>query len=355
MIAHPRSSLKCSRRTLLGLVPALTLPGCLGRSHDAAARAIGEWTRVTPAAAFPGSYGFPVHVAEDGRFVALHPQGTWESVDGSEWVRGSLEASGGDHSYFPLVQHGGEAWSVGRVIGDYTAFTIDPNVRRTRDYRSWTQIGTASGLPAVIFPAIASFNGALWILGGHDGTREVNAVWRSLDGLRWQTVLEHAPWSPRSRPQWAVFRDRLWLIGGGQIDGPIAADVWSSADGATWRRETAQFASPHPFGFSACTFEDRIWLFGANRSGDFTSEMLVSDNGKDWRAASAPWSPRGLPAVWTSNGRLYLTGGKYSEPDPATGEPRFRYSSPASVIPTMYGDSKGMRPPRTRPAVALKV
>jgi hypothetical protein len=31
--------------------------------------------------------------------------------------------------------------------------------------------------------------------------------------------------------------------------------------------------------------------------------------------------------VWSDGRRLFLTGGKYSLPDPATGEPRFVYSN----------------------------
>jgi hypothetical protein len=123
-----------------------------------------------------------------------------------------------------------------------------------------------------------------------------------------------------------VFGDRLWLIGGGTVDGPIMSEVWSSADGLSWRREAPKLADPQPFGYTPLVFDARIWLLGANRSGAFTSELLVSDDGRRWRPQRAPWSPRGAPAAWTTGERMFLTGGKYSRPGPE-GEPVFVYSN----------------------------
>jgi hypothetical protein len=56
------------------------------------------------------------------------------------------------------------------------------------------------------------------MLGGYDGTRDRAEVWRSTDGLNWELVTSQAPWSARSGASAIVFRDRLYLIGGGQLD-----------------------------------------------------------------------------------------------------------------------------------------
>jgi hypothetical protein len=283
------------------------------------------WQRLTEHAGFEGSYNFPVHVAADGRFVALHSKGTWTSTDGVTWTRSALPFSGTNTAYLAHLQHAGASWALGRMDGNYLRFTIDPTIRRTADLRSWTTVGRSATLPKVVFYAGASFRGAMWILGGYDGRQESAEVWRSTDGLSWQRVVASAPWGRRSGAKAVVFRDRLFLLGGGKLDGANANDVWSSADGVAWVREATRIAPEEPVGYSPVVFDGQLWLVGANRSGRFSSEMLVSADGRSFRAVSAPWSARGGVAVWTSGDALYLTGGKSSHAE--GGELVFTYSN----------------------------
>lgn len=283
------------------------------------------WQRLAEHAPYPGSYNFPVHVAADGTFVALHPQGTWTSRDGAAWTKSALPFSGVNSAYLPYVQHDGATWTFGKLKGNYQDFNIDPVVQRTRDYKTWEEVGASSSLPHAIFYAAASFKSALWIIGGYNGDAATAEVWKSTDGLVWTRVVEKAPWSARSGAKTVVFHDRLYLIGGGVIDGAQANDVWSSADGETWRQETKEIAPEKPTGYAPVVFDDRIWLIGANRAGDFTSETLVSGDGKAWTPQTAPWSPRGGVAAWTDGSALFLTGGKSSYPK--DGEPVFVYSN----------------------------
>jgi hypothetical protein len=284
-----------------------------------------QWDRLTEHAPYPESYNFPVHVAQDGAFIALHSRGTWRSRDGADWTTSPLQSGVLNSAYMNYVSHGGAGWALGRHTGSYERFEIDPVILRTRDYIEWETVGSAPTFPRVVFSAAASFRGALWILGGYDGSQHRASVWRSLDGIEWAEVVGSAPWSARSGAKAVVFKDRLFLIGGGIVDGAVANDVWSSADGIAWRRETDSIAPEEPVGFTPVVFDDRLWLIGANRSGEFRSEMLVSDDGRHWRAASAPWSPRGGVAAWTDGRSLFITGGKYSvERD---GETTFLYSN----------------------------
>jgi hypothetical protein len=142
--------------------------------------------------------------------------------------------------------------------------------------------------------------------------------------MTWERV-RRPPWAARAGAKAVVFRDRLFLIGGGEIDGPALNDVWSTPDGIEWRRETASIAEGAPVGYNPAAFDDRLWLVGANRSGSFTSEMLVSGDGRTWQPVRAPWSPRGAVAVWTHGNALYITGGKYSVE--RNGQPSFIYSN----------------------------
>ena len=283
------------------------------------------WERLTADAGYPPSYNFPVHVTSDGRFVALHSEGTWYSRDGSAWIRGPLPPSDLNSAYLKYVQHAGATWALGTLQGNYERFSVDPVIRRTATYETWEVVGTAPTLPQTVFYAAVSFRGAIWLLGGYNRQRQETAeIWQSTDGLTWRLVVSAAPWSPRAGAGAVVFRDRLYLIGGGRVDGPQANDVWSSADGLTWRREADRITADGSAG-SPIVFADRLWMVGANRSGTFDSAVLVSDDGRVWTPLSAPWSPRGGVAVWVSGDALFMTGGKYSTV--RNGETVFEYHS----------------------------
>jgi hypothetical protein len=72
--------MQVARRTILGT--GLLLVACGGATPGAGSDGAYRWTELSKAAPFPGAYNFPVHVVADGRFVALHPQGSWSSRDG---------------------------------------------------------------------------------------------------------------------------------------------------------------------------------------------------------------------------------------------------------------------------------
>jgi hypothetical protein len=119
------------------------------------------------------------------------------------------------------------------------------------------------------------------------------------------------------------------MIGGGLIDGTpsdsanAGYEVWSSADGVSWRLESNHTA--RTWGGSPVVFDGKLWLVGANRDGNFSRAVLVTDDGVTWREETAPWSPRGAVATWVFDDKLYMTGGKYSIT--ADGEIKFIYSN----------------------------
>ena len=73
----------------------------------------------------------------------------------------------------------------------------------------------ASMVPAMRATGIAP---VLWLMGGWDGTRYYNDVWCSPDAVHWTRVAEHAAWSARNTMA-VVFRNKIWILGGGVIDG----------------------------------------------------------------------------------------------------------------------------------------
>jgi hypothetical protein len=285
-----------------------------------------RWEELTSAAAFPPGYNFPVFVASDGRFVALHPEGTYESRDGRDWTLSRLPASGLNSAYLAYVAHEGAVFALGIHSGNYLDFRLDPLIQRTTGFEAWDQLGRSPSLPPLFFYGAASFAGFIWIVGGHDGKTESAAIWRSRDGLAWERVVDAAPFGPRCRVNVFVFEGRLWLIGGGLLDGAVKGDVWSSADGLSWSKEADAISDPLPTGFTPIVHDGQIWLLGANRGGGFSSSSLVSRDGKTWAPAEAPWTPRGGIGAWVHDGALYITGGKYSRPA-GGGDLEFIYSN----------------------------
>jgi hypothetical protein len=109
-------------------------------------------------------------------------------------------------------------------------------------------------------------------------------------------------------------------------------DVWSSTDGLNWNMETREIApGEEVFGYTPLVMDNRIWLLGCSRNGKFRSEVLVSDDGKNWIPQEAPWSPRGGVAACVHNGKIYMTGGKYGGPGIAD-QTEFVYSNDVWVL-----------------------
>ena len=287
------------------------------------------WKQLSGGAQFPESYGYPVFVLEDQTLFALN-NGGWVSKDAVNWTKTALPESGLNAGYQKYIRFGDAVYWLGAISGNYLDFTVSTGVRRTRDGQKWETVAESSELPHRIFYGAVVFQDKLWLFGGYDGKRYYNDVWTSADGVRWTRVAEKTEWSARTA-QVIVFKDRLWLIGGGVIDGEVnpnpnsGNEIWSSADGVKWTK--ADVRGIDKLGGTPIVFDERLWLVGANRNdGVFGNAVLTSDDGANWRALSAPWSPRGAPVLWVFADRLFMTGGKFSYRQP-NGELKFVYSN----------------------------
>ncbi|HYG25312.1 MAG TPA: hypothetical protein VD906_00235 [Caulobacteraceae bacterium] len=263
------------------------------------------WTRVTSRAVVPGGSNFPVFV--QGRAYAFHPERTWSTTDGRGWKPEPLPDSQLNTAYLQYVQHNGAVYALGEMKGSYSDFTIEPVVRRTKDFKKWENLGRGN-LPNRIFYTIASFRGSIWLLGGDDGKGLYNDVWRSSDGLNWTRVLEKAPWSARSGAHAFVYKNRLWMIGGANADG-LTNDVWFTTDGVEWIQTTDHIADRKPYGYKPVIYDNKIWLIGVDGEAGGMGEIMISEDGAQWRTIRAPWSARTGVAAWVMDDALYMAAG----------------------------------------------
>ncbi len=183
---------------------------------------------------------------------------------------------------------------------------------------------------------LLSFRGRLWQLGGWNPRDKEffpkicnNEVWASDNGADWELIKPNTfkdglfdpetDWEGRHTAGYAVFQDKMWLVGGDCNQGHYHPDVWRSEDGRHWRR----VASSLPWGQRCLHYTvvhaGKIWVMGGQTLPAFApaelrhyNDVWFSENGADWQQAtpSAPWAPRGMiGGAAVLHDRIWLPGG----------------------------------------------
>lgn len=316
-----RTILEMTMKTLL-LPLLLLVPGGSDLASRPGPASPYDWQQLNVQAPFPGSYNFDLFATATHAY-AFHTEGVWRSATGRDWEKTPLPNALGNLAFADYVQFNGAVYALGSVTGNIETYWQTSRILKTTNFKTWQTLAETSSLPKLIFYKTAVFQNKIWLLGGFDGKRHSNEVWSSADGLHWNRVTPYADWSARNPGGLVVFQNRLYLLGGGEIDRLPLNDVWSSSDGVDWRLETARMHPTAFWGYKAEVFDGQLWLMGCNRNGAFTSEVIHSADGKTWHAERAAWSPRGGVATAIFKGNLLLTGGKFSEA--IHGEIRFGY------------------------------
>jgi hypothetical protein len=110
----------------------------------------------------------------------------------------------------------------------------------------------------------------MWLLGGgiarYHPFRAYNDVWNSPDGKTWRKVLDRAPWPPRIWSTSAVYRDRIWILGGFRSEPTWNNfnDIWYSGDGAHWEPLISEDIWSARHELSAYVFQDKLWVVAGN-------------------------------------------------------------------------------------------
>ncbi|HAO46606.1 MAG TPA: hypothetical protein PLZ45_14160 [Ferruginibacter sp.] len=276
-----------------------------------------RWTECTSGAAFPKSYNFQLFSFRDTLW-AFHPGGNWYTKNGTDWAKSALPNSINNLAFLDYVQFNNSILGLGHFEGNIERYKLTTEIYQTRDMRTWTILAKKSNLPERFFYHPFVLDNKIWIIGGTDGSNSFSDIWNSTDGVHWAKQADDLPFGKREGSQFVALKNRVYMINN---------DVWSSPDGLNWVLETKELVKGKElFGGTAVVFDNRIWLLGCNRDGKFTSEILVSDDGKEWTAQRAPWSPRGGIAACVYNGKIFMTGGKYGGPGIA-GQTTFIYSN----------------------------
>jgi hypothetical protein len=295
-------------RTILFLI-TVCLTSCNGQTkqsnkaqNEVATNTEYVWTKLLDSAEWKKSYNFQLFELNDTLWN-FHHDGTWFSIDGKIWKKSQLKNVINNLAFLDYVKFKNAIYGLGYFDGNIERYTFKREIYKTINFKDWVTISKTSNLPDRFFYHPFVFENKLWFIGGEDKNTQYSDIWNSEDGINWTKLKSNLPFGKRSRSEVVNFKGKLFLLDN---------DVWSSKDGLNWNKETSEIVKGETvFGYTSVVFDNKIWLLGCNRNGQFKSQVFVSSDGKNWVGQEAPWTPRGGIAATVYKNKIIMTGGKY--------------------------------------------
>jgi len=253
----------------------------------------------------------------------------WSSTDGRIWKLENPSAPWEGRHCAGYVVHDEKMWILG---GDNNQKHYQNDVWNSSDGVNWELVNdNVPWGPRVLHHTVA-FNNKIWVMGGQTFPKHVpgigvlyNDVWCTEDGVKWEKILDRAPWTPRGMIGGsAVHNGRMWLLGGGTSETPqqqarqFNSEVWSSSDGVNWEFHT--IAPWHPRQYhEVAVFDGKLWvmegyyyhIIDGNRN-----DVWFSEDGVVWEELpGTPWAPRHAATVYVYDNALWIVAGNNMFPD----------------------------------------
>lgn len=195
-------------------------------------------------------------------------------------------------------------------------FLSTPGYSQTTNL-TWEPVMPSAPWSARYGLATAVFKGKLWVLGGGNNDGAVNDIYWTANGTDWTTVPLVLPrWSGRMGAGCLVYSNQLWIIGGagkGGGTGNNVKDVWCSSDGTNWVEITSDAKwSPARAWFGSVVYSNRMLVLGGHvGTATPTKEIYASTNGAIWELVNAnpQWDQRTGFGCTAHEGRLWILGG----------------------------------------------
>lgn len=263
----------------------------------------------------------------------------WSSVDGAQWtlvkpntfIDSSFDPASdweGRHTAGYVVYQD-KMWIVG---GDVNQGHYHFDVWNTSDGKTWNYVNKGKPVPwgprALHYTVV--HDDRIWVMGGQTVPQFSPAdeifyrdIWTTKDGVNWEQVQPEEPYWPQRGMIGgsAVFKGRIWILGGGTYDTPkiptrkFYNDVWSSEDGVHWTRhvENAPWA-PRQY-HEVAVWDDRLWVL-EGYSGSNRNDVWHSADGENWQEVpNTPWKPRHAASVFVHDDALWMVAGNNMESD----------------------------------------
>ena len=274
-------------------------------------------------------------------FPRLCNNEVWNSQDGAAWTLVKPNTFL-DDTFDPTrdwegrhaagyVVYQDKMWIVG---GDANQGHYQNDVWNSADGKTWTYVNRGRDVPwgpRFLHQAVA-FKDKIWVMGGQTMPAFAPAeevfyrdIWNTIDGIHWEQVTPKEPyWCARDMIGGnVVFKDRIWILGGGTYDTPTTPtrqfynDVWSSPDGVHWTQhlESAPWVAREFHNMAV--FDDRMWVLeGYDDKVGNRNDVWHSTDGVNWRELpNTPWKPRHAASVFVHAGALWMAAGANMQPD----------------------------------------
>lgn len=249
------------------------------------------------------------------------PRDSWETTDGKRWKRVATNIPV-IHTDLPMnITFGDRMWMMGGWHnGRLPGHSASNQVWSSEDGSQWRQETAKAPWSARLAGGLVEHKGRMWLLGGSenyyfgDASSLKNDVWSSADGREWKLETAKAAWSPRAYHQAVAINGKIVVMGGGNYVPAHEAknDVWSSIDGKEWKLETANAPWDPRLWFSAAVYRGRIWVLGGwSKAKNNFGDVWHSADGREWKRLETPtaWKARHEHSAFVWRDKLWVAGG----------------------------------------------
>jgi hypothetical protein len=257
-------------------------------------------------------------------FPEVTSNDVWRSSDGVAWEKMkantfvdadtfNYSADWSGRHAMGCTTHGGKML----IVGGDPVHTPVRDVWSSTNGVKWERNAQNTAFPTRVFQQTFSFQDKLWVVGGQTYMSEFTLaypdVWNSVDGISWNRVTSSGP-PPRAMIHGELaYKGRMWLVSGGLYDDPNRPkrsaydDVWSSADGVSWRRELEHTPFSPRYFINVAIYDDRMWMMGGYNGTGNLGDVYYTSDGANWYEAVTPPTlvGRHSASAWSYKGALY--------------------------------------------------
>ena len=212
-----------------------------------------------------------------GGFNTTSKNDVWYTADGTSWVE-LVSKTTESVKFTPRDSHAAVAFNDGSgeklyVIGGFGSGYKNDIWCSTNGY-GWAEFNKNAEFSPRLLHRAAVFKNRIWVIGGFDGTSLKNDVWSSRNGIIWECATPNAGFSPRKCHALVAWNGNLWVIGGD--DGNLKNDIWRSPDGKNWVCVTPNAAFTERRGHSAVVFNGKILIIGGYDGINYKNDVWRS-------------------------------------------------------------------------------
>lgn len=249
----------------------------------------------------------------EGRFwlVGAGLPGAYWSLDGMTWdYERTCSWSPGGSCPSSLQSFAGNLWCLADYWGAGTVGLAHPS--RSSDGECWSTDEPPAPFVARRGHSTVIFDDKLWVLGGGTFHEDMNDVWASVDGVSWENASGPPSFSIGTVRACESGQDGIWLLV--ERNSSVRAkalELWHSADGATWRMDTANCEVLRRDFQETVIHDGRLWRIGGRTGTTYFADVVSTRNGSEWTeaTASAPFGARMGIAAASFEGKLWAIGG----------------------------------------------